>query len=294
MSIHQLIIFWRDSSARCFTAWHFQPAPRDPASQRATQIYQAIRQLTSLQIYGAVLNTTPLPLHHFAPVPVAGLQTRLQVSLSPTNPAQVGNGVIKFSIPGPTTVLARAVNNQDWQAKEWQLLEQEIIPYLCSPSGVKASLSPHRLRQATIVQLNETADTTKDPFAQAIAHTEQALATAQRSFQQTPSPSLASRVTKYQARLQHLQTWQTIERGCVDLASHASFIAQDDQPINLKALSAVITNSLSSLPSQPSKPSLSTNSLPQAEESMMTTPSPVNTPVSPLSFFLPLTPTDPN
>ncbi len=65
MAIHQLVLFWRDEEARCFTAWHFQPALQERASQRAHRIINAVSQLSQLQIYGAVLDTSPFkPIYY--------------------------------------------------------------------------------------------------------------------------------------------------------------------------------------------------------------------------------------
>src|SRR6266446_2607363 len=148
MTIHQLAIFWRDEQARYFTAWHFQPPQRERASQRAQKILSAITQLSMLQIYGAALDTTSLNMLEIKSAPAHGTETRLEVSLRPAAKAKVGGGQIRFSLPGPTEELATVVEAKQFSAKEWQLLEKELIPFLCSPSGVKVSISPDLVEKA--------------------------------------------------------------------------------------------------------------------------------------------------
>src|SRR5207249_3497498 len=150
MAIHQLAVFWRDEQARYFTAWHFQPNKQERAHQRAQKILSAITQLSTLQIYGAALDTTPLRLVEIKPAPAHGTETRLEVSLRPTAKSKVGGRQIRFSLPGPTEALCRVVTAKFFSAPEWQLLEQELLPYLCSPSGVEVSVSPDRVEKAKI------------------------------------------------------------------------------------------------------------------------------------------------
>src|SRR5437773_11239575 len=109
MAIHQLVLFWRDEEARCFTAWHFQPSVQERASQRANRIINALSQLSTLQIYGAVLDTTPLKLVEIKAAPAQGTETRLEVSLRPEAKAEVGGGQLRFSLPGPALALSQAV-----------------------------------------------------------------------------------------------------------------------------------------------------------------------------------------
>lgn len=272
MSIHQLVLFWRDTSARCFTAWHFQAAPRERATTRAYELWQAVSQLTHLQIYGAVLDTTPLRLTTMAPVPETGITTRLQVSLSPANPKQVGSGQLRFSIPGPTTSLARVVTQQEFTAWEWQLIEQELIPYLCSPTGVKVSVSPDHLHQAEIVPLTETQLGAKQsPLEAALLHTQEALKSAQHSYQQLQTPKVAARVEKYQTRLAHLQHWQAYERECFEQISQ---IATMDLSADLIPQSLLLSLS------------------PISQEAQMTLLPPTQN-VSQTSLFLPIPPPNP-
>lgn len=273
MSIHQLVLFWRDTSARCFTAWHFQAAPRERATTRAYELWQAVSQLTHLQIYGAVLDTTPLRLSTLSPVPETGITTRLQVSLSPANPKQVGSGQLRFSIPGPTTSLAHVVTQQEFTAWEWQLIEQELIPYLCSPTGVKVSVAPDHLHQAAIVPWTETQLGAKQsPLEAALLHTEEALKSAQHSYQQLQTPKVAARVEKYQTRLAHLQHWQAYERECFEQVSQ---IATMDLSANVIPQSLLLSLS------------------PISQEAQMTLLPPTQN-VSQTSLFLPIPPPDPS
>jgi hypothetical protein len=274
MSIHQLVMFWRDTHTRCFTAWHFLPAPHERATARAYELWQAAQQLTRLQIYGAVLDTTPIRLATLETAPTDGMATRLQVSLWPTNPKQVGGGQLRFSIPGPTTALTRVVKTQEFTAWEWQLIEQELLPYMCSPTGVKVSVSPEHVRQAEIVTVAEERDPhPTEPFAAALLHTEEALTAAQHSYQQIQTTKVAARIAKYQTRLQLMQHWQACEQDCFEQATHL-------KPVEATAAPDIKLSQLQAL------------TLKQTSEENVMTQLPPTPNISTVSLFLPLLPTD--
>jgi hypothetical protein len=213
MDAHNLVVFWRDQQARCFTAWHFQPSSGERASQRAQKILSVLTQLSGLQIYGAALDDIVLRFDPDNVVPPFGTETRLEVSLTPTIKGEVGGGQIRFSIPGPTASLSQIVAAKQFSSLEWQLLEQEIISYLCSPKWVKVSISPAHLQKAEIAHLDSLhrPQPGQAPIDSALDRTEEALQAARRQFQQQQTQKLLDRVEKYQQRLNLLQRWKEME-----------------------------------------------------------------------------------
>jgi hypothetical protein len=238
MGVHQLAIFWRDEQARGFTAWHFQPAPQERAAHRAAKILSAAMQLSALRIYGAVVDTSQLRFEPAQFVPARGIDTRLEVSLMPTAKSKVGSGQLKFSIPGPSSALYSAVTAQQFSSPEWQLLEQEVIPYLCSPSGVKASVSPDRLLKAEIVTLPEGPMPGQAPIDAALARTEEAVEAAKLRYQQLLTPKLKERIAKYQARLELLEKWREIEAA---LFSKAEELPSATRPVIIERKEEIMT-----------------------------------------------------
>ena len=213
MDAHNLVIFWRDQKARCFTAWHFQPFSGESASHRAQKILSVVTQLSGLQIYGAAMDDIVLRFDPDNVVPPFGTDTRLEVSLTPTIKEKVGGGQIRFSIPGPTQSLSQIVAAKQFSSPQWQLLEQELISYLCSPKGVKVSISPDNLIRAEIAHLSSEhcPQPGQAPIDSARDRTEEALQAARRQFQQNQTQKLLDRVEKYQQRLNLLQRWQEME-----------------------------------------------------------------------------------
>jgi len=213
MATHNLVIFWRDQQARCFTAWHFKSSSGERPSQRAQKILSVLTQISGLQIYGAALYELLLRSDPDNVVPPLGTDTRLEVSLMPTNKEAVGGGQIRFSIPGPTQSFSQIVAAKQFSSLVWQLLEQEVISYLCSPSGIPVSVSPDHLIKAEITHLDSLhrPQLEEAPIDSAIARTEEALQSARRQFQQNQTQKLLDRVEKHLSRLALLQKWQEME-----------------------------------------------------------------------------------
>jgi hypothetical protein len=213
MTIHQLVIFWRDKKARCFTAWHFQTTKTETALKRAKEILKLVNSLSDLQIYGAALDTEPILFDIKKDVPEHGIETRLIVSLSPALKSEVGGGQIKFSIPGPISALREIALKKHFSFREWQLIEQQIIPYLCSPTGIKVSVTPEHILKAEILILDREPVA---PFDSSILHTKEALDAARKQYQQFQTQKLYQRVERHSERLQLLERWKEIEANCLD------------------------------------------------------------------------------
>src|SRR5438034_3540767 len=114
MRVTQLAVFWRDEQARCFTAWHFQPAQGERDIVRAGKILTVLTQFSALQLYGAALDDQPLPIEQVRPAPAHGTAYRLQADLYPNaevNP-KIGINFIKFSLPGPITEIIDLVESK--------------------------------------------------------------------------------------------------------------------------------------------------------------------------------------
>src|SRR6266403_4121701 len=131
MNTHQIAIFWRDQDTRCFTSWHFQPAPSERIAHRAAKILALLRQLTNLQIYGAALDDQPLPIEQAKTAPTTGTAERLQVDLYPNKELNPRRGInfIKFSIPGPVQQLRDVAESKSYAHPYWRLLETEVFAF---------------------------------------------------------------------------------------------------------------------------------------------------------------------
>jgi len=239
MATHNLVIFWRDQKARCFTAWHFQPSSGERASQRAQKILSFLTQLSGLQIYGAALDDIVLRFDPDNVVPPFGTDTRLEVSLTPTIQGEVGGGQIRFSIPGPTASFSHLVAAKQFSSPPWQLLEQEIISYLCSPKGVQVSISPAHLQKAEIAHLDSEhrPQPGQAPIDSALYRTEEALQTASLQFQQKQTQKLLERGEKYQKRLNLLQSWK--EREAKLFSQVQSLLAPQVSHLPLRAAKTI-------------------------------------------------------
>jgi len=218
VAVHQLAIFWRDLETRCFTRIHFLPAPKERAQRRANKILEVLDALSSLRIYGAVLDDAALPINLSKPIPETGTEKRLEVDLLPDAPLNPRDGVtkIKFSLPGPTQALYQTIDNNSLsETSDWLSLEKEVLPFLCLPSGIKVSSSPDRITRCQIRLLDPKRRPSpgRAPVEAAIAAAEQAL--AQQSSRQLSPPDQTDldRVSKYSNKLAHLQSLQEMEQN---------------------------------------------------------------------------------
>jgi len=59
-TIHQLALFCRSQQARARTTLHFPLPAKESSHSRAQSIVSALEQLTTLQLYGAAIETTQL------------------------------------------------------------------------------------------------------------------------------------------------------------------------------------------------------------------------------------------
>jgi hypothetical protein len=211
---HILGIFWRDQTARRLTYWHFQTR-QESALKRAEKILSLLHQFTTLQIYGAILESQPLPVP-FRPAPNSGWEERLEVSLFPASTLKPKEGInlLRFGLPAPTPELVSTVQASDWAAQRWQQIESEIFDYLCLPSGIRISVSPNRIKQAAIVRLDQSRrpEPNRSPLESIIIKTTADIERAQRSYQQLPTPHERQRLLKHQTRLAQWQHWQVLEQ----------------------------------------------------------------------------------
>ena len=244
MAVHNLVIFWRDEQARCFTAWHFQPPSRERASERAQKILSAVAQLSALQIYGSALDNSPLRFASDKPAPPSGTDTRLEVSLTPTIKEEVGGGQIRFSLPGPTQSFSLLVAQKQFSSPAWQLLEKEVISYLCSPKGIPVSVSPDHLQRAEIAHLDSQPrpQLGEAPFDAALARTQEALEAAHRAYQHTPTQKVIDRLERLKERLKLLQTWSKIE---------ANFLSALEQSLQISLTPQLIAKLINIIPTTP-------------------------------------------
>jgi hypothetical protein len=81
--LHQFALFWRAQQARTFTSFHFSVPTGERARERAQKFVSLFEQLTTLQIYGAVVDELPLTVDLSTPPPPTGTNIRLEINLYP-------------------------------------------------------------------------------------------------------------------------------------------------------------------------------------------------------------------
>jgi hypothetical protein len=212
-TIHQLALFWRSQQARGMTTLHFTLPAKESYELRAQSIVAAFSQLTTLQIYGAALNTIPLQVDLTKPTPLLGTEERLEVNLYPDAPLSPRQGVvlISFSIWGPNQQ-ARSLTNNSQKQQAWQLLEKELLPFICLLLGAHVSPNPNPIKRIEIVTIAEEKQPQPDapPVDAAIAATERKIAGAEAQFAQLrrrgeePTHKDFVRMKKYQDHLVHI------------------------------------------------------------------------------------------
>jgi hypothetical protein len=216
MKVHELAIFWRSTTTRCFTSWHFIPAAQERAATRARQMLALFAQLSRLQIYGAALDGEPLLPTAVRPAPAGTIDARLQVDLYPDKPInpKAGSTYIKFSLPLPRPALIDLVESQRFTHRDWLALKTEVFPYLCLPDGTPQQQSGPALYRAEIAYLDLKHQPQPDfpPLTAAIARTQEDLDIARASFIKLKTEKEKLRVEKYQKRLDILYTWQYLEK----------------------------------------------------------------------------------
>src|ERR1051326_7890525 len=259
MKVDQLVVFWRDDQVRCFTSWHFLAGKGERAHHRARQMLTLLEQFTTLQIYGAALNSEMLPLDHAKPAPVRGTDMRLQVTLYPNQPINPRAGInyIKFSIPGPSQELIDIVESKRFRHSRWLLLEKEIWRYLCLPDGTKIKSSGERLYRAEInyLDLEHRPQPNHPPLQAAIARTTEDLQIARSSLQKIDTPRERRRVEKYQARLDDLYTWQYLEKNCFDAIESLPLVSLNEQlPASAPPAHSQAPLAVEALPALPANP----------------------------------------
>lgn len=243
MAVHNMAIFWRDSQARQLTMIHFQLRASERATVRARKLLNAFMQLSALQAYGAALDDDPLPIEATRPAPAVGTDVRAIFHLVPDidriNP-RAGEGYLKFSIPGPVTDVLEIAETKKFYGSAGEILEREIIPYLCLPKGIKAKLPPKLFLAAPeFLDEEKRPQPGQSPLAAAINVTQadvdkakQALGKALNEAAKNPAndntPHLRGRLQRYQTHLDHLYTWDYIEKTC--------FTNIDSLPLTMPAL----------------------------------------------------------
>jgi hypothetical protein len=156
MYLHELALFWRDRHSACFTQFHFTLKPEDVISH-AYKMIGCLQQLSTLQMYGAVLNGSISTIDITRSVPAFGTEFRLEFSLLPdksVNP-KAGTGLIRLSILGPGKEIQQAVKPipPNYYHPAWKSLEQNIFPFIRLPNGtaIKTGNPPDRVKRAEII-----------------------------------------------------------------------------------------------------------------------------------------------
>jgi hypothetical protein len=227
-TIHQLALFWRSQQARAMTTLHFTLPEKESAPSRAQSIVSALEQLTTLQIYGAALETTPLQVDLIKLAPLSGTEERLEVNLYPDAPIAPRHGVvpISFSIWGPNQQ-ARSLTQNPQQQQAWHLLEKELLPFICLLVGAHVSPKANPIKRIELVTVSEERQPQPDepPVDDAIAATERKIASASAQFAQLrrrgeePTQKDLERMKKYQDHLAWLSSLKQLEESFFATAS---------------------------------------------------------------------------
>jgi hypothetical protein len=223
MTIHRLAIFWRAQQARCFTYLHF--TTEHAAREIATEIAATLAQLSQLHLYGAALDSSPLPVAA-TPASLPLLIThRLGVKLFPAASLAPRHGVtlLQFAIPQPITELTRLdeVRNNNYQLAHWQLLQERVFPFLCLPNGigVKPGTGHTCIKEVALIELEEKAieQLRHFPFEAALAGSTQDLEQARvlisnlKSKGEEPAERDYARIIKLQNHLAWLMSIEKLE-----------------------------------------------------------------------------------
>jgi hypothetical protein len=222
MSVHQLFILWRDQKARYLTSLNFL-ASKEPPQEIAQRILTVLQRLSRLQIYIAAFDQTPLPVEIVGKPVAVSKGKRVEINLYPNKPISPRSGVgfIRFSIPEPTAELEKSVIEESLEdgrskSKVWQILEQEIFPYICLLNGTGSS---RRLRHARLVEIPPDRRPTpeRNPIEAAIATTSEDLAEAEQELVQAEKHGAyavvreESRVAKFRKSLAALEFVHKLE-----------------------------------------------------------------------------------
>lgn len=223
MELSTVSLFWRDLQACCFTQLRLVGTG---VEERVSKICEIFQQLSTLQIYGIVINEQPIQPNQLKPPPPSGTENRLLISLFPSTALNPPAGInyIKFAIPGPRPEVAQTINQSQPNMNHpyWQMLDQEVIPFLSLPNGITVHPMPgvKRFKSVAIIEVSpeHRPQPGRPPIEAALLVTAQcalqarsAITRLQRANQQPTNEHLA-RVEKHQKRLAHLQLLQDLER----------------------------------------------------------------------------------
>lgn len=219
MKIHRLAIFWRDQQARAFTSFHFTVPPKETAKSRAEKILSVFDQLTDLQIYGAVVDDKPLAMDLSRLAPLSALEKRVEVNLHPDAPLAARNGIVPigFTILGPNEKAACLPANT-LQQPAWQLLEKELLPFICLTVGAHiAQQNPIKRIELVTVNEDKRPQPGEPPIDSAIVATEKKVDTSKaqltemRRRGQEPTGKDIERFHKHQDHLAWLNLLKEFE-----------------------------------------------------------------------------------
>ncbi|MEW6737117.1 MAG: hypothetical protein AB1489_37875 [Acidobacteriota bacterium] len=192
---------------------------------RATKIIECMQQLSTLQIYGAVLDGEIIPRDLTITAPQNGTEIRLEINLLPAEDinARAGIKVLNITIPGPIKAISEAFNTTtpNLNSPYWQLLEKNVIPFLRLPNGLPVSPMPglSRLKRFALIELPEERrpQPGRPPVDAAISVTIQTLDNARSNLFRAqrankPFEYELQRVESYQRKLANLQKLHAIEQ----------------------------------------------------------------------------------
>jgi hypothetical protein len=238
MQLHQLVIFWRDKQARYFTCWHFLPSKSETAHQRALLMLKAISKLSRLQIYGAVLDNEAIALERIKPAPPEAIPTMMEISLRPAKRMSPTNRPITITIPGANSQLCAEVEDGIFSSRLWSIIKKQIIPYLCSPEGVKVSDAANAIIGAANILLyyHHRPQPGISPLISAISEAEQKIESAELIYKSHPTKENLHHKDQCLHHLEQLKKWQQLEVSAFSVLEESKLAVKKRNTTKLELL----------------------------------------------------------
>lgn len=157
MELSTVSLFWRDEVACGFTSFRFWE-PSEPVT-RARQLASCLENFSHLQLYCVIVNEQIIDWQPRKPAPPAGTAYRVEIAIYPSEPlnGRAGITTLRITIPGPKLEMTEIFTTApaDFSHPYWQILEQEVMPWLRLPNGLPVAPKPGaaRIERARLVAI---------------------------------------------------------------------------------------------------------------------------------------------
>lgn len=264
MELSTVSLFWRDEVACCFTSFRFWE-PREPVT-RARQLASCIENFSNLQLYCVIVNEQIIDWQPRHSVPPAGTAQRVEIAIYPSEPlnGRAGITTLRITIPGPkremTEIFTAAPTN--CSHPHWQILEQEVMPWLRLPNGLAVSpqLGAARIERARLVEIAEQyrPQPGRPPVDAAISATIKRLDEARSQLSRSqranhPPEYELAKVERAQQQLAYLQKLHQLEQSVwLNLTAAPARAAPLTEEMNQGEVLTLLSDQTHYLPARPS------------------------------------------